>query len=350
MIEIPDSNLKNEILDQGRVLQGVIDTETAHIERVAAIVRERNPRFVVMVARGSSDNAARYGQYLFGVVNSLPVALATPSLFTLYGKPPRLSDALVIAISQSGQSPDIVSVVDEGRKQGALTLALTNDPESPLAKTAEHVIQLRAGQEKAVAATKTYTTSLMALAILSCALAGDADRMEALRAVPDYVERVAQQAPNTVRFAERYRYINACVVLSRGYNYATAYEIALKLKELTYVLAEPYSSADFKHGPVALVERGFPVMAVVPDGVVHSEIASFLVRLKNVGAELIVAAADAELLALAQTPLPLPLNVPEWVSPMVSVVHGQLFALGLTLAKGFDPDSPRGLQKVTMTE
>jgi glucosamine--fructose-6-phosphate aminotransferase (isomerizing) len=350
LIDIPDSNLRTEILEQPAVLQRLLDHEREHVEHVAVAVRQYNPRYIVMVARGSSDNAARYGQYLFGVVNHLPVALATPSLFTLYGQPPKLTDALVIAISQSGQSPDIVNVVAEGRKQGALTIALTNDVNSPLAHAAAHTINLHAGREKAVAATKTYTTSLMALAMLSSALANDDEHFDQLQAVPAYMEQVVLQAPNTVRLAERYRYINACVVISRGYNYATAFEIALKLKELTYVLAEPYSSADFKHGPVALVERGFPVLAVVPEGVIYNEMFEFLLRLKDTGAELIITSSQPDLLALAQTPLPMPPAMPEWISPMVAVAQGQLFALGLTLVKGLDPDSPRGLQKVTLTE
>lgn len=350
MIEIPDSHLKTEILEQPQVLERLLTNERTRIEQIAAAVRDFDPRFVVLVARGSSDNAARYGQYVFGVVNSLPVALATPSLFTLYSDPPRLRDALVIAISQSGQSPDIVSVVAEGKRQGALTIGITNDPSSPLAATAAHTINLHAGREQSVAATKTYTASLFALAMLSAALAEDADRFTALAALPAAVERVELQAPNTVRLAERYRYINACVVLSRGYNYSTAFEVALKLKELTYVLAEPYSSADFKHGPVALVEKGFPVLAIVPQGVVEAELTEFLAQLKQNGAELIVASANPSALALAQTPLPLTANVPEWLSPVVAVVQGQLFALGLTLAKGFNPDNPRGLSKVTLTK
>jgi glucosamine--fructose-6-phosphate aminotransferase (isomerizing) len=144
--------------------------------------------------------------------------------------------------------------------------------------------------------------------------------------------------------------MEACVVLSRGYNYATAFEIALKLKELTYVLAEPYSSADFQHGPVALVERGFPVLAVVPEGALADELVDFLNQLNERGAELVVISSHPDALSLARTPLPIPAGIPEWLSPIVAVVQGQLFALGLTLAKGLDPDHPRGLRKVTLTE
>jgi glucosamine--fructose-6-phosphate aminotransferase (isomerizing) len=343
------SHLKREILEQPQVLQELLENERASVERIAATIRNRAPHFILLAARGTSDNAARYGQYLFSAANGLPVALATPSLFTLYGKSPRLGESLVMAISQSGQSPDIVAVVEEGRRQGALTLAITNDANSPLATTAEHVILLHAGQERSIAATKTYTASLLAVAMLSTALAEDEEGFRALDALPVLMSEVVASAPDIIKAAKTYRDIEACVVISRGYNYATAFEIALKLKELAYILAEPYSSADFEHGPVALVERGFPVLAVVPEGCVAEELVDLLHRLRERKARLVVIANRDDALALAQTPLPLPVGVPEWLSPLLAVVPGQLFTLGLIESKGLDPDHPRGLRKVTLT-
>ena len=344
------TQLEREILEQPDAIRRLLDAESENVGRIADAIRRRSPHFAMFVARGSSDNAARYGQYIFGINNSLPVALATPSLYTLYGKPPRLTDALVLAVSQSGQSPDIVSVVEEGRQQGALTVAITNDLQSPLATAAEFCLGLQAGREQSIAATKTYTTSLVALGMLSTLLAEDEASYRALQDVPHFIESVTDTTVETVRAAERYRYMEACVVLSRGYNYATVFEIALKLKELTYVLAEPYSSADFQHGPVALVERGFPVLAVVPEGILAVELVDFLKQLRERGAELVVISPQHDALTLAQTPLPIPTAIPEWLSPIVAVVQGQLFTLGLTLAKGFDPDHPRSLRKVTLTE
>lgn len=347
---VSNTQLEREILQQPAVLQRMLDEERANTEQIARLIRQRNPRHIIIVARGSSDNAARYAQYLFGSANQLVVGLATPSLFTLYGKPPRVDSALIIAISQSGQSPDIVSVINEGRRQGAFTLALVNDMDSPLAHAAEATIHLRAGQEVSVAATKTYTASLMAIAMLSAALYEDDSMFRALQEVPRILLNVTERADEIIQRAERYRYMQACVVLSRGYNYSTAFEIALKMKELTYVLAEPYSSADFKHGPVALVEEGFPVVAVVPEGVITDELTEFLHALNERGAELLVISSVERALSYAQTPLVVPSGMPEWASPLVMVVPGQLFSLGLTLAKGFKPDSPRGLRKVTLTQ
>jgi glucosamine--fructose-6-phosphate aminotransferase (isomerizing) len=343
------SNLAQEILEQPRVFRRQLDQEQENIARIAAAIGERHPRYLVIAARGTSDNAARYAKYLLGAYNELPVALATPSLFTKYERPPRMEDALVLGISQSGASPDIVSVLAEGSRQGALTVAITNEPDSDLAQTAAHTIQLHAGAEKSVAATKTYTASLLAVATLSALLANDAGRLDWLVRLPDIADQVLDAAQATIQSAERYRYMQWCVVVGRGYNYATTFEIALKLKELTYVLADPYSSADFQHGPVALIEQGFPVLAIVPEGRITDEMMTLLDQLRDREAELLVISSLDPALDMAQTPLPLPAGVPEWLSPLIAVMPGQLFALGLTLTKGFDPDHPRGLHKVTLT-
>lgn len=343
------SRLQSEILEQPQVLQRLLEIEAANILKVAEAVRTRAPRFVILAARGSSDNAARYGQYLFGSINQQPVALATPSLFTLYKKPPRLTDALILAISQSGQSPDILAVAEEGRRQGALTVAITNDVSSPLAGISEYCIDLHAGTERSVAASKTYTTSLLSLAMLSAAITQDQDLLAALSRVPDLVSQTLGQAQTILAAAELYRETEACVVIGRGYNYATAFEIALKLKELTYVLAEPYSSADFQHGPVALVEKGFLVLAILPEGEVSTELFDLLHELHLRNPRLVIISPLQHALSLANTAVPIPTDIPEWLSPIVAIIPGQLFALGLALSKGIDPDHPRGLKKITLT-
>jgi glucosamine--fructose-6-phosphate aminotransferase (isomerizing) len=343
------SFLQNEIREQPQVLATLLAEELPSAQRTAADLRRQRVQYVLIAARGTSDNAARYGQYLLGAHNRLPVGLATPSLFSVYGTPPRLDGGLVIGISQSGQSTDIVAVLAEGRRQGVPTLAITNDPGSPLATQADYVLPLHAGPERAVAATKTYTAQLAALALLSCALEEDPSHLEALRQIPQAVQQALDQEESIARAVERYRYMETCVVLGRGYNYATAFEIALKLKELNQLIAESYSSADFMHGPIAVVGSGFPALVVAPNGAMFDTMRAFTLELKSRGAESIVISDRHDLLAEAVTPLVMPAGVPEWLSPIVAVVPGQLFALHLTLVKGNDPDRPQGLQKVTLT-
>lgn len=341
--------LHEEIFEQPQVLAGLVEAEWDSIKSVARGMNRRGFQYIIIAARGSSDNAATYGKYLFAAQNRFSVALATPSLYTIYEMPPRLSGALVMGISQSGKSPDVVQVVAEARRQGTLTLAITNKANSPLADTAEYVILCHAGEERSVAATKTYATQLMALALLSAALAEDEGRLAAIRALPSALERTLALEEAVRRSAERYRYVDKCVVIGRGYNYATAFEIALKIKELTYILAEPYSSADFAHGPIAVVEEGFPAILVAPSGHVYDDIYKLGETLHEKGAELVVISDRDEVLALARTPLRLPVAVEEWLSPITCVIPGQLFAYHLTLAKGYNPDHPRGLRKVTLT-
>ena len=261
-----DSRLQQEILEQPTALQRLLDEGRASVQAAAAAIRAFDPAFVTIAARGSSDNAARYAQYLFGAQNRLPVGLATPSLYSVYASPPRLQRSLVIGISQSGQSPDIVAVLRAGREQHALTIAITNDGESPLAQVADHCILLHCGPERSVAATKTYTSSLLAIALLGAELAQAQERLDLLTRIPQHVRALCERGEEFSAAGAAQRDMQSCVVLSRGYNYATAFEIALKLKELCYVLAEPWSSADFQHGPVALVEQGFALLAIVPPG------------------------------------------------------------------------------------
>ncbi|HEX8992377.1 MAG TPA: SIS domain-containing protein [Anaerolineales bacterium] len=343
-------SLHSEILEQPDSLERLLQSQRTTAERIADVVRTRNISYVFLTARGTSDNAGRYANYLLGSMNSLPLALATPSLFTYYLHPPRLRDALVIGISQSGQSPDIVSVVEEGKRQGCMTLALTNVPGSPLAAAADFVLDIQAGTERAVAATKTYTAELMAIAMLSAALNPDGVTWDALAQVPRWVRRAIQHDQAMAEAAQRYKYANRCVVLGRGYNYATAFEWALKLKELTYMEAEPYSPADFQHGPIAIVERGFPVMAMVAAGPVAASLASLLKQLKDeLHAELLVISNDPEALALSYPGFALPAEIPEALTPLVGIVPAQLMAYHLTQVKGYDPETPRTIHKVTET-
>jgi glucosamine--fructose-6-phosphate aminotransferase (isomerizing) len=342
--------LHSEIFEQPERLASLLDRQKQTVLEIAKAIQARNVQYAFLAARGTSDNAGRYANYLWGAHNGIPLALATPSLFTYYQTPPRLNNALVVGVSQSGQSPDIVSVLEEGRKQGCLTLAITNIPDSPLAKAADFVLDIQAGPEKAVAATKTYTAELMAIAMISAALNNSNKRWNELASVSKWAEQTLALDNEIAQMTQRYRYMNQCVSLGRGFNYATAFEWALKLKELTYLIAEPYSSADFQHGPIAMVEGGFPVLAVAPNGKVQETMRDMLTRLrKEKDAELIVISDDADILALAQSPIQLPPQIPEWLTPLVSIIPAQLFACHLTEVKGYDPEKPRSITKVTET-
>ena len=344
--------LADEIREQPAVLAGLLD-RASDIERIAAAVRDRGIDHVVIAARGTSDHAAIYAQYLFGVRHGIPVGLATPSVLSLYGVEPRFGRALVMGISQSGASPDIVGVVAAGRRQGVPTIALTNDPSSPLAEAAEHVIDIGAGPERAIAATKTYTGELFALAILAAAWGSPAGALAAdpgLARVPAGVATALETEPEVASIAGALAARDACVVVGRGFEYATAREWALKLKELAQVVADPYSAADFRHGPVALVDAGFPVLALAPDGRAAADIEALLRRLRDeLGADTVVISNRDDLLALAGRPVRLVTGLPEHLQPIASIVPGQLYAMHTTRARGLDPDEPRHIAKVTRT-
>ena len=343
--------LFSEIAEQPERIKSLLASQRKNVERIAVAIKKRDIEYVFLAARGTSDNAGRYANYLLGAVNGLPLALATPSLFTYYKRPPTLKNALVVGVSQSGKSPDIVSVLEEGRKQGCLTLSITNETNSPLAQASDFVLDIQAGVEKAVAATKTYTTELMSVAMLSAALSGNKTLWNELSKVPGWMKQSLKQNDFISQIAQRYRYIDQTVVLGRGFNYATAFEWALKLKELTYIIAEPYSSADFAHGPIAMVESGYPVFAVVSKGKVFNSMLEMLTRLRSdISAELIVISNDKRALSLAQVPLSIPADVPEWLSPLVNILPAQLFAYHLTIAKGFNTEQPRSIRKVTETK
>jgi glucosamine--fructose-6-phosphate aminotransferase (isomerizing) len=341
--------LRDEILEQPAAARRQVEAQADAVAAIAAAIRARDVETIVIAARGTSDHAAVYAQYVFGVRNRIAVALAAPSIVSLYGVVPRFDRALVIGISQSGASPDIVGVVAAARDQGAPTVAITREPASPLAAAAEHCIELRSGPELAVAATKTYTTSLLAIAALSAALDGDEAAAEIL-AIPEAIERALDVEDEVASIARAMASTDRCVVLGRGYEYATAREWALKLKELAQVFADPYSAADFQHGPLALVEAGVPILAILPEGPAAAGLAELIAGLRSdLAADVLVLSDSATLRALGSRSIALPEGVPGWLRPVTSIVPAQLFAYHLTQARGLDPEVPRGLEKVTRT-
>lgn len=341
--------LRDEIFEQPSVLSSLLIDQRQKLEEIAVSIGR--PTGIFIAARGTSDNAARYAKYVWGAKNRIPVSLAAPSLFSVYGTPPQLSGYLVVGISQSGESPDLLAVLKEANRQGCKTLAITNRVESPLAQEADYVIDILAGPELSIAATKTYTTQLAVIAMLSALWEDDQPALNQLSGIPTLVSQVLNMEEEIKAYAPRYRYMDQCIVLGRGFNYATAYEWSLKLKELSYVVAQPYSSADFLHGPIALVSSGFPVFAVATSGKVFQELSRLITRLKEEHkADTFLISDHEQLLDLADCPLRIPEEIPEWLSPIVTIVPAQLLSYHLTIIKGFDPDSPRGLKKITLTQ
>ncbi len=341
--------IEAEIREQASKAQVLLDAERENIAQIAAAIRKCDPAFVCIAARGTSDNAARYAQYLFATHAKLVVALATPSVHTLYEAPPNLSRALVIGISQSGQSDDVRRVITDADSQGALTLAITNDAGSPLAQESAHCIALHAGEEKSVAATKTYTAELVAVAALIVALTEDRTMSQQLSAIPVSMEQMIQTALADIpRWVQRYRYMDRYAVIGRGYNYGTAFEISLKIKELCYITGEEYSEADFRHGPIAMVQPGFPVILVAPKGAAFERQMDLLNLMQGREAECILISNDRTGADKAHQFIILP-DVVEWLTPIVAVIPGQVFAMSLAQARGLPLDQPRHLQKVTKT-
>src|SRR5579864_6487360 len=327
------SRFREEIGEQARVLARLLAGRDA-VAAIGARIEKTRPRGFVIAARGSSDHAALYAKYLFGTRNSSLVALAAPSLFTHYARPPRLDGQCVIGISQSGESPDVIAVLEEAREQGCITLAITNTKDSRLARAAELVLPMEAGPELSVPASKTYTASLIAMALISQAVDPDPDFEAALATVPQAIARTLERDDELSGMVPALLGPRA-VVLGRGFNFSTAEEIALKLSETSYVLARAWSVADFEHGPIAIMEAGLPVLVVDGGGLVASDLESVRSRLEAKGCSVL------HLFDVS--------GLPEELTPIPLAVLGQLLAHQVALARGFDPDRPRTIQKVTRT-
>ncbi len=339
--------LHDEIVEQPRVARRLLSEATNEVNKVAAAVQAIDPAGAFAAARGTSDHAATYLKYLLEGRNEFPVALAAPSVFTLYGRAPRVNRFLVLGISQSGAPEDVVTVVRSARSQGALTVAVTNEPGSDLAQAAEHVLHCRAGTERSVAATKTYTSTLLLTALLATAMSGDEELAEAVHRVPTAMQLVLDAEDRIAAVAEVLPF-ERMVVLGRGFQLATALETALKITETSYVMAEGKSSADFLHGPIAMTEPGFPVLLFESCGPTLGTTRKLATTLADRGAHVVRITDDLEAEQSAKT-VPLVTGLPEPLAPLAFAVAGQLFAYHFATAHGRDPDRPRGLTKVTQT-
>jgi glucosamine--fructose-6-phosphate aminotransferase (isomerizing) len=340
--------LERELLDQPATLARLLERQADRAREIAAILGREDVRYILIASRGSSGNAARYAQYLLGRAHRVPVMFATPSLYTIYEQPPRLDGAVVVGISQSGASPDVASVLAEARRQGRPTVALTNDAESRLAREADAVLMLEAGEERAVAATKTYLNSLGAIAMLFAAVDGPVAEHELAR-MPSLLEEQIELSISTAPPLDDYADAVGATVVARGVNYGTAFEIALKIRELSGLVVEAYSPADLMHGPIAAIREGWPVIVVAPSGPARPSVEDLVLPLLERGARIVAVSDVSAVLRRARTKLPLVPRVPEWLSALTAVIPGQLTALRLAQLRGLDIDRPVGLKKVTLT-
>ena len=337
-----------EIAEQPEALARLLTTESlAQARSLAGTIRDRAPRFVLLAARGTSDHAALYAKYLVEVSLGLPAGLASPSTMTAYGARPDLSDVLLLTVSQSGGSPDLVETVRTARAGGATTLAVTNNPDSALAGAAELHFDILAGPEHAVAATKSYSSQLLALWLLIDSVrGGDAD---AARVIPEAARSLVRRGDEVAELASRYRFTDRLVTTGRGYSYPTAREAALKLMETSYVAAHAFSGADLLHGPLAMIDHDHPVIAVVPDGKGAEAMQPVLERLAERGADVTVF-GGARSTGLGTVGYDVRCeDVTEELHPVVDIIPLQQLALQMTLSRGFNPDAPRGLTKVIET-
>jgi glucosamine--fructose-6-phosphate aminotransferase (isomerizing) len=353
------SKMLAEIREQPTALERTLKAELRGFERLRARFEKERPRLVVLAARGTSDNAAQFGRYLIEVTTGIPVSLAAPSVSTLYHANLRMEGALLAAVSQSGESTDTNVVLEEAKKQGAFTIGITNEPESTLARIADHAVLVRAGREKSVAATKTYTGQLLSFYLLAYAL-GAKIRIDDLRLLPDLAEKALSLEKEVAARAEKYKYARHAVVIGRGLNYANAFEWALKMMETCYIIAERFSQADILHGPIAMVEPSFPAFVLAPPGPTWPVMNEMIAKLGGLHAETLVL-TDKSNGEAPKSALRIPAKLafkpgktgpalPEdLLTPIPYIIPAQIFAASLSAVKGLDPDQPRGLSKVTLT-
>jgi glutamine---fructose-6-phosphate transaminase (isomerizing) len=342
------SLMLQEIAEQPAALEKTIAEERDKITRLGQSLKQRDLDLIVLVARGSSDNAALFGRYLLEITTGIPVSLSAPSVHTVYRAKLNLRRALVIGVSQSGEGEDINRVLQNARDGGAFTIGITNEPLSSMVKLVDETLLMHGGKERSVAATKTFTGQMMLFYMLAAVL-GDRVRAIEYENVPELATRALEQKPALVELVQRYVFLENCVVVGRGLAYANAYEFALKLMETCYVVAERFSSADFLHGPVAMIERRFPVILFAPPGVMLQGTKDLIDRLRELSADTLAITGDLDTAAKCTRSIIMPREIDEFLAPIPYIIPAQLFAALLAEAKGLDPDKPRSLSKVTRT-
>jgi glucosamine--fructose-6-phosphate aminotransferase (isomerizing) len=337
-----------EIAEQPAALAQTIQSESAKVAELGRFLRERDIDLIVLVARGSSDNAALFGRYLLEITTGIPVSLSAPSVYTLYNARLKLNRALVVGVSQSGEGEDINLVLESARSYGAYTVGMTNEVDSTMTRIVDQALLTQGGRERSVAATKTFTGQMMLFYLLAAEL-GDPSRQIRYDLIPEFAAKALEQKSAVLELVQRYVFMENCVVVGRGLAYANAYELALKLMETCYVVAERFSSADFLHGPLAMIERHFPVLVFAPPGVMLSGVRELIGRLRELHADVMAISSDLDLAGACSRSIIMPKEIDEFLAPIPYIIPGQLFAALLAEAKGLNPDAPRSLSKVTRT-
>jgi glucosamine--fructose-6-phosphate aminotransferase (isomerizing) len=337
-----------EIAEQPGALERTIAAERGKITKLGQTLKSRDIDLIVLVARGSSDNAALFGRYLLEITTGIPVSLSAPSVHTIYGARLKLDHALVVGVSQSGEGEDINRVLENAREGGAYTVGITNEPNSTMTQLVDEALLTHGGRERSVAATKTFTGQMLLFYMLAAELSAQTPSFS-FEAIPEFVDRALEQKPALLELVQRYVFMENCVVVGRGLAYANAYELALKLMETCYVVAERFSSADFLHGPLAMVERHFPVILFAPPGVMLPGVKNLIQRLRELKADTLAITSELDAAAMCSRSIIMPREIDEFLAPIPYIVPGQLFAALLAEAKGLDPDAPRSLSKVTRT-
>lgn len=338
-----------EIKQQPEVLRGCYDVNSAAISQIVSEIKKRDIKSVVIAARGTSDNAAVYGKYIIEILTGLPVSLSAPSIHSVYNKKISYGNSLVIGISQSGKAGDALEVIHAAKLENALTVTITNFPDSPLAVLSNYHLNCNTGLEKSIAATKTFTAEIFLLASLVSEWTGNSDLKRELAGVSDGIRAVFSLEDTIKDLVKRYRFSNECFVLARGINYPVTLETATKIQETSYMRAKAFATSDFYHGPMAMIEKDSPVIVFAPEGPSLRDVREIIVKLREQGADILIVSDIEEVCALGDCSLLLPVSGSDFITPFYNVVVAQMFACQLSLLKGLNPDQPRSLKKVTIT-
>lgn len=316
----------NEIMEQPESLRRCLDANYLKIKEFVRFIKKSELDLICIAARGTSDHAGLFAKYVFEIANGIPISLSAPSVTTVYEGKIKYKNTLMIGISQSGMAEDVIEVMRHGRKQSCITVGITNDCNSPIAKEATYHFSCEAGLEKSVAATKTFLAQMLILSIISAEWADDHAKLEQLFKLPDLVAKTLLTSEEVKTKTERYRYIDECFVLARGVNYAIALETALKIQETSYVRARGYAISDFYHGPFAMLEKGMPVIVFIPKGSIYSHVLEMVAKLKEVGAKMIIISNDDKALELGSTAFRIPDTANDEIAAFLNIVITQQFA------------------------